>query len=87
MLALRTWQPILMESQVSLAILGDAMGVLFDVMKLKARDPVLNAVAAEMALVLAPLGMDVRVAHLWTQRNQVCDLLSRFNADASLPEA
>ena len=61
--------------------------MLFDVMKLKARDPVLNAVAAEMALVLAPLGMDVRVAHLWTQRNQVCDLLSRLNADASLPEA
>ena len=88
LLALCTWQPVLTESQGTLAILGDALGVLYDVMKLKAKDPVLNAVAAEMALVLAPLGMDVRVAHLWTQRNQVCDMLSRLNVDShQLPDA
>ena len=62
-------------------MLGDALGVLYDVLRLKARDPVLNAMAADMALILAPLSLDVRAAHIWTQRNCVCDALSRLEGD------
>ena len=62
-------------------MLGDARRVLHDVVKLKARDAVLNALAGEMALILAPLCLDVRAAHLWTPRNLVCDALSRLDAN------
>ena len=41
----------------------------------------LNAMAADMALLLAPLSLDVRAAHVWTQRNCVCDALSRLEGD------
>ena len=34
-----------------------------------------------MALILAPMSLDVRVAHVWTQRNSVCDALSRLEYD------
>ena len=37
--------------------------------------------AADMALLLAPLSLDVRVAHVWTQRNNVCDAPSRLECD------
>ena len=76
--ALATWQSTLAQTQGTLAALGDALGILYDVTKLKAKEPVLNAIAAEMALLLAPIGMDIRAAHLWTQRNRVCDELSRL---------
>ena len=79
--ALTAWRKILGSTQGELAVLGDALGVLYDVMRLKARDPVLNAMAADMALLLAPLSLDVRVAHVWTQRNSVCDALSRLESD------
>ena len=67
-----------MSSQGTLAVLGDALGVLYDVAKLRAKEPILNALAAEMALILAPIGMDIRAAHVWTQRNRICDTLSRL---------
>ena len=76
--SLATWKSTLADSQGTLSVLGDALGVLYDVTKLRAKEPVLNAIAAEMALVLAPIGMDVRAAHVWTQRNRICDALSRL---------
>ena len=45
-----------------------------------AKEPVLNAIAAEMALLMAPIGLDIRTAHIWTQRNRVCDELSRLQS-------
>ena len=64
--------------QGRIAILGDALGILYDVVKFRARDTVLNNIAGEIALILAPTGNDLRAAHLWTQRNVVCDGLSRL---------
>ena len=78
--ALTTWQTTLAKTQGHLAVLGDALGVLHDVVKLKAHDKILNALAGEMALILAPISLDIRAAHLWTQRNVVCDALSRLSA-------
>ena len=79
--ALTVWRKTLGSTQGKLAVLGDALGVLYDVLRLKARDPVLNAMAADMALILAPMSLDVRVAHVWTQRNSICDALSRLDCD------
>ena len=44
----------------------------------KARDPVLNAIAGELAYLVAPLGLDIRAAHVWSERNEICDKLSRM---------
>ena len=41
-------------------------------------EPVLNAIIGELALQLAPLGADVRAAHVWSERNKTCDALSRL---------
>ena len=59
-------------------MLGDALGFLHDRLRMRARDPVLNDIAAELALALAPLGFDIRAAHFWSEQNKVCDRLSRL---------
>ena len=69
---------MLIHSQGSLAIIGDALGVLHDAVKLRAKDPVLNAIMGDLALLIAPTGKDIRCAHIWTQRNVTCDALSRL---------
>ena len=53
-LALNTWQRLLQTAQGRLAIRGDALGILHDVLKLKAREPKLNALAHQIAYILAP---------------------------------
>ena len=58
--------------------MGDALGVLHGAQKSKANDVVLNLIMAEAALILAPMGRDIRAIHLWTQRNVTCDRLSRL---------
>ena len=68
-----TWRETLLRSQGSLAIVGDALGVLHDAAKLRAKDAVFIAILGGVALLLAPSGMDIRVAHIWTQRNTTCD--------------
>ena len=47
-------------------------------LKFKARDLVLNAMAGELAYLIAPIGLDIRAAHIWSERNEVCDYLSRL---------
>ena len=83
-LALNTWQQLLQTAQGRLAIRGDALGILHDVLKLRAREPKLNALAHQMAYILAPIGLDVRLAHVWTERNTICDNLSRCTTAAEL---
>ena len=88
LVALTTWRDTLVSTQGAVPTLGDALGVLYDVMKLKARDVILNTLAGEMALSLSPIGMDTRTAHLRTQLNCVCDALSRLNEgqESDLPQ-
>ena len=49
-----------------------------------ARDPVLNRVMAELALLIAPLGYSLSTIHVWSEYNATCDARSRehFGADA-----
>ena len=71
------------NAQGRLAVRGDALGVLQDVLKSKAKDRVLNCLAHEMALITAPLGTDLRAAHVWSEQNQICDQLSRRLSEGS----
>ena len=59
--------------------------MLHDVVKFRARGPILNESIGEAALHLAPLGLDVRAAHVWTPRNKICDVLSRMREKSILP--
>ena len=72
------WEPVLRQAQGKLLIIGDALGVLHDAVRHRTRDPILNSIMSEIALVIAPSGGDIRAAHLWTERNSVCDELSRL---------
>ena len=83
LLAINTWQELILSSQGRLAVRGDALGVLQDVLKMRARDPVLNDVTSEIALILAPQGGDIRAAHVWSERNETCDILSRLNSEST----
>ena len=62
------------------------MGVLYDALRFKAREATLNCLVGELALQLAPLGADIRAAHIWSERNQICDALSRLQDDSE-PDA
>ena len=75
-----------MEDEGSLVIISDALCVLHDAMKLRAKDSTLNEQFADTALIFAPMGLQVTGAHLWSQRNAVCDALSRMESKSSLPE-
>ena len=65
------WRKVIKEAQGSLAAMGDALGVLHDARKFRARDPVLNEIRAVVALITAPPGQDIRTLHLWTRRDQL----------------
>ena len=58
------WRDMLATAQGSLAIIGGALGILHDLVKFRARDPVLNEVVGEIALLMAPMGLDIRAAHV-----------------------
>ena len=60
-----TRRHLLINAQGSLTNVADALGILHDAAKLKSKDPVLNAIMGEIALLIAPLGADSRTAHSW----------------------
>ncbi len=81
-----SWRELLTTAQGRLVILGDALGVLCDAVKFRAKDAKLNEVMAELALLVAPMGHELEAAHIWSERNSTCDALSRLTAGGQLPE-
>ena len=77
LLALNTWKELVEDPRASLALRGDAQGVLQDVIAGRAKSPRLNRIIAEMQLVLAPRARDLWAIHWWSERNIMCDNLSR----------
>ena len=82
LISVATWIDVLKTSQGAVNVLGDALGILHNAMRFKAKHPVLNAVAGELATLVAPLGLDIRAAHIWSERNTICDELSRLQQGA-----
>ena len=66
-------------------LVGDAQGVLFGLTRLSASSPIINEVAKEMALHLAPMGQTLSGSHVWGEQDEVADALSRLDRGASLP--
>ena len=67
-------------------LVGDAQGVLFGLTRLSASSPIINDIAKEMALHLAPMGQTLAGSHVWGEQNEVADALSRLDRGAVLPE-
>ena len=78
LIAVNTGRKLLVEAQGRLAIKGDALRVMQDVDKMRARDPILKDITSEIALILAPQGGDLRAAHVWSEENEICDQPSRL---------
>ena len=83
--SMHAWRKVIQAAHGKLAVVGDALGVLRNARKFRAQDKVLNEVMAAIALILAPMGQDIRAVHLWTQRNTTCDMPSRIAEGQPLP--
>ena len=84
LLALKQWLGQELHGIVS--IVGDAEGVLGALTRLRSPDPVINAIAMELALWLAPRGLAVEGLHIWGEENAAADQLSRLSQGAALPQ-
>ena len=75
--------PVLTRCNSTVHLVGDALGVLCDALKFRARDPVLNRLLGELALRVAPIGLELEALHCWSEWNQLCDELSRSESEPS----
>ena len=75
LLAIRQWVVVGLRGRIT--VIGDAEGVLSAITRLKSNDPVINDMAKEAALILAPKGLSLEALHVWGEENCTADALSR----------
>jgi hypothetical protein len=83
LLALKQWAD--MGGHGIITLVGDAEGVLGALTRLRSADMVINAIAMELALWLAPRGLAVEGLHIWGEENTAADQLSRLSQGAAIP--
>ena len=64
-----------------LVAIGDALGMLHGAVKFRSKDPGINLIFMELALIFAPRGSTVEAVHIWSEENQLADVLSRCIAE------
>ena len=84
LVALRHWTSAQTRGRVTLV--GDAQGILIDMITLKAKSSKINAIAQEVALHLAPLGLSLEGIHIWGETNVNPDALSRLAEGYTIPD-
>ena len=85
-LSVAHWFPQLKYHLGQLVFRGDAQGVLQSIVYRRARDAHLNCIVAEISLWLSGGMHDVVAAHWWSERNHICDRLSRLHEGETVPE-
>ena len=70
-----------------ITVLGDALGIMEGASTFRSKDAKINAIFAELALLVAPTGDTLSQIHLWSERNSLADALSRFTWSPVLPSA
>ena len=83
LLAIRQWITPGLVGRITLV--GDAEGVLGALAMMRSSDPVINSMAQEIALWLAPKGLALESLHVWGEENRVADRLSRIAQGAAVP--
>ena len=83
LLAMKQWIDQGLHGIVS--IVGDAEGVLGALTRLRSDDEVINAIAMELVVWLAPRGLAVEGLHIWGEENTAADQLSRLSQGAAIP--
>jgi len=59
-------------------VVGDALGVMHGVITLSAKSEIVNKIAMELALHLAPLCLSLAGIRIWGEENELADALSRL---------
>ena len=70
------------DTRGSIAIVGDALGVWHNLIKMSSSSGDINCIAKELALFLAPLGHELVGIHVWSECNELADQLSRLGDQA-----
>ena len=87
LLAVTTWQQTLIDVSGSMQVIGDAEGVLKAVLARRAKAPTINKLVMEIQLVLGPSMQDIYATHIWSEDNEIADMLSRRSEGAELPSS
>ena len=83
-LALRQWMQEGLRGRV--CMIGDAEGILGALTRLRSADEIVNLMAMELALWIAPRGLSLEGVHIWGEENAVADKLSRLSQGARVPQ-
>ena len=86
LVAISEWAHLLDDNIGKLNIRGDAKGVLQATMKGRGKMPMLNEIVAETQLALATTRFNLVALHIWSEKNDVCDRLSRLDEGVRLPD-
>ena len=83
--AFRRWKGPLLQARGGASVMGDALGVLLGMGALRSKDPHINKLFGELALVLAPVGSAIECLHVCAEDNALADELSRMTAGSHAP--
>ena len=86
LIAIETWVHLFDDNVGKLVVKGDAQGVLQGAIKGRGKMAKLNVIIAEMQLLLAATRFDLTAVHIWSERNEACDSLSRLAQGATFPK-
>ena len=83
LLAITSW--VTPETKGRVIVIGDALGVMHGIIQLSSRAFIVNEIAKELALHLAPLCISLAGIHIWGEENALADALSRLFSGKELP--
>lgn len=87
-LAVHTWQKVIYATTGRPILIGDALGIMNAAVRFRSKDPTINIMLMELALVTAPIGADIEAIHIWSEVNEWADTLSRLDEQGvEIPEA
>ena len=85
LIAVATWIEDIQKTFSTFEVVGDALGILKAVITRKARCPTINLLIMELQLLLGRSMYDMYATHIWSEKNDIADKLSRYGEGASIP--